>query len=153
MLGLPFLPAFTSTNTTGTNILNGVNYASAGAGILDESGRHLVMPSNLAILQFLQTVSLTLTQLYNMTQGDRFTLTQQVQNFQTTLNQLKSQMNAEQLSQYLAKSLVVNLVMILGSNDYINNYLLPSLYPTTSKLKPKDYADLLINRYTQQILV
>ncbi|KAL4632830.1 hypothetical protein ACB092_04G079400 [Castanea dentata] len=122
LLGLPYLPAFTSTNTTGTNILNGVNYASAGAGILDESGRHL---------------------------GDRFTLTQQVKNFQTTLNQLKSQMNAEQLSQYLAKSLVV---MILGSNDYINNYLLPPLYPTTSRLKPKEYADLLINRYTQQIL-
>ncbi|KAK9996852.1 hypothetical protein SO802_021538 [Lithocarpus litseifolius] len=43
LLGLPYLPVFTSTNTTGTNILDGVNYASAGAGILDESGRHLAL--------------------------------------------------------------------------------------------------------------
>uniref|UniRef100_A0A2N9F4N4 SGNH hydrolase-type esterase domain-containing protein n=1 Tax=Fagus sylvatica TaxID=28930 RepID=A0A2N9F4N4_FAGSY len=58
-------------------------------------------------------------------------------------------MDEEELSQYLAKSLVV---MIIGSNDYLNNYLLPLLYTTSSKYKPKDYADLLISHYTHQIL-
>jgi len=85
-----------------------------------------------------------------MTQGDRFSLSQQVQNFDTTLNQLKSQMDEKELSQYLAKALAV---MILGSNDYINNYLLPSLYTTSSNYTPKVYADLLIGHYTSHILV
>ncbi|KAB1228200.1 hypothetical protein CJ030_MR5G008797 [Morella rubra] len=114
--------AFTSTLTPVISIVNGVNYASAAAGILDESGQQL---------------------------GDRFSLSQQVENFETTLSQLKSQMDEKDLSQYLARSLVV---MNLGSNDYINNYLLPSLYPTSGNYNPKDYADLLINRYTRQIL-
>ncbi|XP_062158864.1 GDSL esterase/lipase At5g08460-like [Alnus glutinosa] len=123
LMGLPYLPAFASTFTSvGINVVNGVNYASAGAGILDETGLQL---------------------------GDRFSLSQQVQNFETTLNQLKSQMDEKELSQYLAKALAV---MILGSNDYINNYLLPSLYTTSSNYTPKDYADLLIGHYTSHIL-
>ena len=85
-----------------------------------------------------------------MKQGDRFSLRQQVQNFETTLNQLKSQMDEKELSQYLGRALAV---MILGSNDYINNYLLPTFYTTSSIYNPIDYADLLIGRYTSHILV
>lgn len=45
-MGLPYLPAFTSTFTSvGINVVYGVNYASAAAGILDETGRQLVMSS------------------------------------------------------------------------------------------------------------
>jgi predicted double-glycine peptidase len=45
-MGLPYLPAFASTFTSvGINVVNGVNYASAGAGILDETGLQLVMSS------------------------------------------------------------------------------------------------------------
>ncbi|KAF8412021.1 hypothetical protein HHK36_004580 [Tetracentron sinense] len=123
LLGLPYLPAYADPLTVGTNILKGVNYASAAAGILDETGQYL---------------------------GDRFSLSQQVINFESTLNdQLRNQMGERELSQYLAKSIVV---MVLGSNDYINNYLLPSMYLTSSTYNPKDYADLLITRYTAQIL-
>ncbi|KAL6997536.1 hypothetical protein U1Q18_007662, partial [Sarracenia purpurea var. burkii] len=39
-LGLPSPPPFADPATTGTRILGGVNYASAAAGILDETGRH-----------------------------------------------------------------------------------------------------------------
>jgi hypothetical protein len=85
-----------------------------------------------------------------MKQGDRFSLRQQVQNFETTLNQLKSQMDEKELSQYLGRALAV---MILGSNDYINNYLLPIFYTTSSNYNPIDYADLLIGHYTSHILV
>jgi hypothetical protein len=45
LVGLPYLPAFTSTLTSGIKVDNGVNYASAAAGILDETGRQLVMSS------------------------------------------------------------------------------------------------------------
>ena len=43
MLGIPYLPAFADPTTFGTRVLNGVNYASAAAGILDEPGRHYVL--------------------------------------------------------------------------------------------------------------
>ncbi|KAI8535613.1 hypothetical protein RHMOL_Rhmol10G0187700 [Rhododendron molle] len=125
LIGIPNLPAFANPSATGRNILRGVNYASAAAGILDETGQNL---------------------------GQRFTLSQQVENFEKTLNQLRNKlsMSDEELSHYLSKALVV---MTLGSNDYINNYLVPSMYPTSFMYNPKDYADLLIERYARQILV
>jgi hypothetical protein len=42
LLGLPYAPAFADPNTKGNRILRGVNYASAAAGILDETGQHYV---------------------------------------------------------------------------------------------------------------
>ncbi|KAF3948294.1 hypothetical protein CMV_025690 [Castanea mollissima] len=123
MLGIPYLPAFADPATVGTRVLNGVNYASAAAGILDETGRHY---------------------------GQRFSLSQQVVNFQSiTFNQLRTLMNGTNLSQYLAKSIAI---LVFGSNDYLNNYLLPSLYASSSIYSPPAYANLLLNRYTQQIL-
>ncbi|KAF5745072.1 GDSL esterase/lipase [Tripterygium wilfordii] len=124
-LGLPLLPSFATTSsgsTAGKDIVHGVNYASAAGGILDESGLNL---------------------------GDRYSLRRQVQNFEITLTQLKTQMNGNELNQYLAKSLVM---MIFGSNDYLNNYLLPSIYTTSLTYNPNDFADLLINKFTPQIL-
>lgn len=85
-----------------------------------------------------------------MVQGERFSLSQQVVNFESTLSDLRSQMGDGQLTTYLAKALVI---MSLGSNDYINNYLQPSFYATSYIYTPNDYADLLINRYATQILV
>ncbi|XP_043722125.1 GDSL esterase/lipase At1g71250-like [Telopea speciosissima] len=123
-LGLPYLPAFADPLTVGTRILKGVNYASAAGGILDISGLHL---------------------------GQRFSLRQQVISFGITLSQLRIQLGGMNmnLSEYLAKSIAV---MALGSNDYVNNYLMPSLYPTSFIYNPRDYADLLVNQYSTQIL-
>ncbi|KAK4780569.1 hypothetical protein SAY87_016675 [Trapa incisa] len=123
MLGLPNPPAYTDPSTRGNRILGGVNYASAAGGILDETGRHL---------------------------GQRFSLSQQVLNFQSTLNQIRNMMyGPEIISKYLAKSIVI---LNLGSNDYINNYLLPPIYNTSYIYNPQQFANLLINGYTRQIL-
>lgn len=43
LLGLPEIPAFMDTVDGGVDILQGVNYASAAGGILEETGRHLVL--------------------------------------------------------------------------------------------------------------
>ncbi|XP_025012908.1 GDSL esterase/lipase At1g71250 isoform X2 [Ricinus communis] len=123
LIGLPPLPPFAATATGITSILNGVNYASAAAGILDDTGKNL---------------------------GDRYTLRQQVQNFKTSVTQLKAQMDDNKLSEYLGKSLAL---INIGSNDYLNNYLMPSLYSTSFTYNPRDYAHLLIASYTDQILV
>ncbi|KAL5993224.1 hypothetical protein ACLOJK_014147 [Asimina triloba] len=122
LLGLPSPPPYADPKTNGKKILGGVNYASAAAGILDETGAHF---------------------------GDRFTLNQQVLNFENTLNDLRNQMDARTLSAFLAKSIVF---LIFGSNDYINNYLLPNMYPSSYRYNPQQFADLLINHYTRQLL-
>ncbi|KAG9457046.1 hypothetical protein H6P81_001554 [Aristolochia fimbriata] len=42
LLGLPYIPAFSDPGSRGQGILRGVNYASAAAGILEETGRNYV---------------------------------------------------------------------------------------------------------------
>lgn len=85
-----------------------------------------------------------------MLQGRRFSLSQQVLNFENTLSQLRTMMNGTALDQYLARSIAI---LVFGSNDYIHNYLMPPFYTSSFRYRPVDYANLLLNRYTQQILV
>uniref|UniRef100_A0A7N0U552 GDSL esterase/lipase n=1 Tax=Kalanchoe fedtschenkoi TaxID=63787 RepID=A0A7N0U552_KALFE len=113
---------FADPRTVGTRLLGGVNYASAAAGILEESGRHY---------------------------GERFTLSQQVINFQSTLTQMQGLMTRGNLSTYLAKSIAV---LVFGSNDYINNYLMAPAYNSSFNYKPPDFANLLLYRYALHIL-
>lgn len=83
-------------------------------------------------------------------QGDRYSLSQQVLNFEDTLNELRTMMNGTTLSQFLAKSIAV---LVFGSNDYINNYLMPSLYNSSYIYSPQQFGNLLVNSYVRQILV
>ncbi|XP_061359404.1 GDSL esterase/lipase At1g71250-like [Gastrolobium bilobum] len=122
LLGVPSPPPFADPSTVGRTILNGVNYASAAAGILDESGR---------------------------TYGDRYTMSRQVLNFESTLNQYRTMMNATTLSQYLAKSIAV---VVIGSNDYINNYLQPGFYGSSYNYTPQAFGNLLVNSFVRQLL-
>ncbi|KAK1588431.1 hypothetical protein Q3G72_023169 [Acer saccharum] len=121
LIGLPLLPT-SEASFRGADVDSGVNYASAAAGILDESGKLL---------------------------GERFNLRQQVENFRSTVGQLKKQMDETKMEEYLAKSLIV---MNLGSNDYINNYLIPSFYNSSFNYNPIQYALLLITQYTTNIM-
>jgi hypothetical protein len=50
MLGVPSPPPFLDSSTTGQNMLNGVNFASASGGILDDSGRHYVLYTLISII-------------------------------------------------------------------------------------------------------
>ncbi|XP_038876998.1 GDSL esterase/lipase At1g71250 [Benincasa hispida] len=122
MLGIPNAPEFANPDTSGDRIYNGVNYASAAAGILDETGRHY---------------------------GDRYSLSEQVVNFESTLNELRRSMGSWNLTRYLSKSIAF---LAFGSNDYINNYLLPNLYTSRFRYTSKQFANLLLNRYTRQLL-
>ncbi|CAH1421952.1 unnamed protein product [Lactuca virosa] len=81
-------------------------------------------------------------------QGDRYTLSQQVVNFETTLGQLRSMMSPGNLTQLLSNSIVV---MVFGSNDYINNYLMPNIYASRRTYTPEAFANTLLNRYALQI--
>ncbi|KAK1323887.1 GDSL esterase/lipase [Acorus calamus] len=123
LIGLPYLPLYADTQGYRTSILNGVNYASAAGGILAETGQFL---------------------------GERYSMKDQVLNFEMTLNDLRSMNPGGNLSHYLGRSIAV---VVLGSNDYINNYLLPDLYFSNHNYTAPDYANLLINSYTRQLML
>ncbi|XP_047324144.1 GDSL esterase/lipase At1g71250-like [Impatiens glandulifera] len=121
-IGIPAPPPFANPSTTGPRIFGGVNYASAAAGILDETGKHY---------------------------GDRYSLSQQTQNFISTVSQMNRMMSRNNVTHYLSRCIAV---MVFGSNDYINNYLLPSLYSSSEIYRPEDYANLLLNHYARQLV-
>uniref|UniRef100_A0A3N7G8X2 GDSL-motif lipase/hydrolase family protein n=1 Tax=Populus trichocarpa TaxID=3694 RepID=A0A3N7G8X2_POPTR len=72
-LGLPLIPAY--SEASGDQVLNGVNYASAAAGILDITGRNFV---------------------------GRIPFDQQIRNFQNTLDQITNNLGADDVARQYA---------------------------------------------------
>ncbi|CAK8565216.1 unnamed protein product [Lathyrus sativus] len=104
-------------------ILKGVNYASAAAGIREETGQQL---------------------------GDRISFSGQVQNYQKTVSQVVNLLGDEDTAaNYLSKCIYS---IGLGSNDYLNNYFMPA-YPSGRQFTPQQYADVLIQAYAQQLRI
>ncbi|KAK6928036.1 GDSL lipase/esterase [Dillenia turbinata] len=122
-LGLPLIPPYLGPTSRGSNILRGLNYASAAAGILDETGR---------------------------TYGQRISFNGQISQFQQTVTlQLPSFFeDSSKLAQYLAKSV---FLINIGGNDYINNYLQGNSYLSSHVYNGEAFADLLINTLSGQL--
>ncbi|KAE8715198.1 GDSL esterase/lipase [Hibiscus syriacus] len=110
------------SNARGRQILGGVNYASAAAGIREETGQQL---------------------------GARISFSGQVRNYRQTVAQVVNLFGGEaNASSYLSKCIYS---IGLGSNDYLNNYFMPLFYSTSRRFSPEQYADVLIQQYTQQL--
>ncbi|KAF7096279.1 hypothetical protein CFC21_098250 [Triticum aestivum] len=116
LLGLPLVPAYSEASGSGQQLLQGVNYASAAAGILDESGGNFV---------------------------GRIPFNQQIQNFELTVGQIAGSAAAS----IVARSIVF---VGMGSNDYLNNYIMPN-YETRRHYTPQQFADLLVTQYASQL--
>ncbi|XP_061351980.1 GDSL esterase/lipase At1g29670-like [Gastrolobium bilobum] len=116
-----FIPPF--ANTSGSDILKGVNYASGAAGIRAESGANL---------------------------GAEISLGLQLRNHRVIVSQIATRLGSpDKAEEYLHKCLYyVNI----GSNDYINNYFLPQFYPTSSIYTPEQYAEALIEELSLDLL-
>ncbi|XP_068652243.1 GDSL esterase/lipase At1g71691-like [Aristolochia californica] len=108
------------SEASGEQALHGVNYASAAAGILDATGRNFV---------------------------GRIPFNQQISNFQTTLDRITDRLGAADVSNSIGKCI---FFVGMGSNDYLNNYLMPN-YPTRNQYNAQQFADLLIQQYTKQL--
>ncbi|XP_058080819.1 GDSL esterase/lipase At2g23540-like [Magnolia sinica] len=91
---LPFL----SPNATGSTILNGVNYASGGGGIMNQTGRIFV---------------------------GRIGMDIQVDYFNITRKQLDGLLGVSKAREYVMKRSIFSVT--IGANDFLNNYLLPVL--------------------------
>ncbi|KAF3773880.1 GDSL esterase/lipase 7 [Nymphaea thermarum] len=122
-LGVPLVPPCLSLKSKGASILRGVNYASAAGGILDETGKNYVarVSFNQQLALFEKAIEFEYSLLFQEPQA---------------------------LSPYLARSI---FALVFGSNDYINNYLMPKLYLSSSLYDPDSYAELLVQAYAQQM--
>ncbi|WVY94866.1 hypothetical protein V8G54_033954 [Vigna mungo] len=108
----------------GRDILRGVNYASAAAGIREETGQQL---------------------------GGRISFRGQVQNYQRTVSQIVNLLGDENTAaNYLSKCIYS---IGLGSNDYLNNYFMPLVYSSSRQFTPQQYANVLIQAYAQQLTI
>ncbi|KAF0920217.1 hypothetical protein E2562_034030 [Oryza meyeriana var. granulata] len=101
-----FIPPYAATS--GDQILNGANFASAAAGIRAETGQQL---------------------------GGRIPFAEQVQNYQTAVQTLISILgDQDTASDHLSKCI---FSVGMGSNDYLNNYFMPAFYNTGSQYTPE----------------
>ncbi|XP_009757859.1 GDSL esterase/lipase At5g45670-like [Nicotiana sylvestris] len=115
-----YIPPFASAE--GSEILEGVNYASGSAGIRNDSGSHL---------------------------GDRIYLGRQLENHKVTISRVADLLgNTAAAKKHLNKCL---FIVGIGSNDYINNYLMPETYPSSHLYTPSQYATALIEQYSQHL--
>ncbi|CAA7396548.1 unnamed protein product [Spirodela intermedia] len=119
LLGLPLIPAHSQATST-DDVLHGLNYASAAAGILDITGQNFV---------------------------GRIPFNQQISNFESTLDQITSRLGAAEATSSIGRCI---FFVGMGSNDYLNNYLLPN-YPTRLQYNGDQYADLLVQQFNRQL--
>ncbi|KAH0457070.1 hypothetical protein IEQ34_014977 [Dendrobium chrysotoxum] len=78
--------------------------------------------------------------------GNRIPMDEQLQNFNATIQELSS-MLLDKTQDHIRRSL---FLLAPGSNDYINNYLLP-LSKRRSKYTPETFANLLIQQFGRQL--
>ncbi|XP_059662201.1 GDSL esterase/lipase At5g08460-like [Cornus florida] len=106
-LGLPFVPSYLGQTGTVEDMIHGVNYASAGAGIILSSGSEL---------------------------GQHISLSQQVQQVMDTFQQFVLSMGEDAATELMSNSI---FYVSIGINDYIHYYIrnvsnVQSLYPPWS---------------------
>ncbi|CAL5326715.1 unnamed protein product [Camellia sinensis] len=96
-LGIPSPPAYLSLSPNDDALLKGVNYASGGAGILNDTG-----------LYFIQ----------------RLSFDDQIKNFEKTKQAIKAKIGEEKAEKLCNEAMYF---IGIGSNDYVNNFLQPFL--------------------------
>ncbi|PON69004.1 Lipase [Trema orientale] len=92
-LGLPFVPSYLGQSGSVEDMIHGVNYASAGAGIIFTSGSEL---------------------------GQRISFTQQIQQFTDTFQKFMLSMGEQAAADLISNSV---FYISIGINDYIHYYL------------------------------
>ncbi|OWM73009.1 hypothetical protein CDL15_Pgr001123 [Punica granatum] len=112
-------------NASDEDILRGLNYASVGAGILEETGKTL---------------------------GNIVTFSNQLKNHADTVSRITMMSGGNETSalSYLSKCLYH---VMHGNNDFCGNYFRPKQYSSSCRYNAELFADLLIQTYTERIEV
>ncbi|ERN00752.1 hypothetical protein AMTR_s00106p00130290 [Amborella trichopoda] len=79
-------------------------------------------------------------------------MNKQIENFRESIGNMLAivNQNTTTLSAHLAKSV---FIIAIGSNDYMNNYLLPELYSSSAQFTPLAFSDMLVRQLAQQLMV
>ncbi|XP_050129782.1 GDSL esterase/lipase At4g16230-like [Malus sylvestris] len=117
-----FSPPYLSPTTAVPKVLQGVNYASGGGGILNHTGKIF---------------------------GGRLNMDEQLDFFANTRQDIISSIGLPAALQLLSKAL---FSVTMGSNDFINNYLTPVISAPEQKfIPPETFVGILISRYRLQL--
>ncbi|KAK4586484.1 hypothetical protein RGQ29_023572 [Quercus rubra] len=122
-LGLKdFTPPYLAPTTTGSVVLQGVNYASGAGGILNHTGKLF---------------------------GGRINMDAQIDNFENSRQDIISSIGAPAALTLLGKSI---FFVAMGSNDFINNYLTPVISAAEQMLiTPEVFVGTMISRFRLQL--
>ncbi|KAM0013343.1 putative triacylglycerol lipase [Helianthus debilis subsp. tardiflorus] len=123
-LGLQkYTPPYLAPTTVGPLLLQGVNYASGGGGILNQTGQIFV---------------------------GRINLDAQLDNFANTRHDIISRIGAPAAQDLFNGAL---FSVTIGSNDFINNYLTPVVSTIEQKLvSPEAFVGDMITRFRGQLM-
>ncbi|XP_042043376.1 GDSL esterase/lipase At5g37690-like [Salvia splendens] len=94
-LGIPPPPPYLSLSPTDDTIFRGVNYASGGAGILNDTGLYFI---------------------------ERLSLDDQIEKFERTKQRMRAKIGDEAANKLCNEAVYF---IGIGSNDYVNNFLQP----------------------------
>ncbi|KZV55134.1 GDSL esterase/lipase-like [Dorcoceras hygrometricum] len=109
-------------SATDADYLTGVNYASGAGGILNYT---------------------------NYYAGARYDLATQIEHHAYTVSQVERMLgNSTQARELLNKCVYVSNI---GNNDYLNYVLNPILSPATKLYTPHQFADVVVQTYSQQL--
>ncbi|EFH46428.1 hypothetical protein ARALYDRAFT_915134 [Arabidopsis lyrata subsp. lyrata] len=114
-------PPYLAPTTSGSLILDGVNYASGGSGILNSTGKLF---------------------------GERINVDAQLDNFATTRQDIISWIGDSQAAK-LFRSAIFSVTT--GSNDLINNYFTPVVSTLERKVSPEVFVDTMISKFRLQL--
>ncbi|OVA00969.1 Lipase [Macleaya cordata] len=128
-LGLPFVPAFLGQGGTVEDMIHGVNFASASAGIIFSSGSELV------------------NQIFFLFSGQHISLTQQFQQAMDTFDQFILSLGEEAATDIISKSV---FYLSIGSNDFIHYYL-RNVSRVQSLYLPWSFSQLLVTTVKQDL--
>ncbi|KAL2610115.1 hypothetical protein R1flu_028688 [Riccia fluitans] len=120
-LGVPSVLAYLDKDAHGSNLLRGCNFASAGSGILDDTGaifiQHITMP-------------------------------QQFKDFQKVQAEIVSLVGQAAADELFANALYS---LTIGGNDYINNYVNLGSRRAAQFPDYNDYSDLMVSTFKGQL--
>ncbi|XP_050239760.1 GDSL esterase/lipase At4g16230-like isoform X4 [Quercus robur] len=118
-----FLPPYLAPTTAGTVILRGVNYASGGGGILNDTGKIF---------------------------GGRLNFDAQIDNFANSRQDIISSIGASEALTLFGKAV---FFATIGSNDFLDNYLTPVISAVKQNLvTPNVFVGAMISRYRLQLM-
>ncbi|XP_065848166.1 GDSL esterase/lipase At1g74460 [Euphorbia lathyris] len=120
-MGLPRPPAFLDPSLTEDAILdNGLNYASGGGGILNDTGNLFIQ---------------------------KLCLNKQIELFEGTQVLIRNKIGKQEADKFFGEA---RYVVALGSNDFINNYLMP-VYSDSWTYNDQTFIDYLMETLQGQI--